>query len=263
MVSPAWSVRTASSDRASLLTPQLCFADLRALHLNLAGHYKFMHARLANITSHFANLSRLSLIDVPILDVAAVFASGDSFPSLQHLIIVRPQFAHPAHPLERARSGTSFGPKLRSLVLGQNWQHVLGSRTLSEFTALDSFTIVGSAGGEAGGFRPLEVMKAPLRRLTLAHAMDEESLLASLKKNLISVSQLGELNILALYSGSSIGAVRTREAVLEWARLRGVAVRVRVETEVAGESDLAELELRVLTGPICENPFPFLSSSSP
>ncbi|KAL8290056.1 hypothetical protein RQP46_002995 [Phenoliferia psychrophenolica] len=168
-----------------------CLQKLEALHLNLAGHYKMKdYARAANITSSFANLHRLSLVDVPLLDIAAIFAAGDSFPSLRHLVLVRPQLAHPMHPFERAPSGSRIGPQLTALVVGQNWQHALGSRSLAEFTALESFSIIGSAGMDAGGFRPIEVIKAPLRRLTLAHAMAEDGFLASLRKNPISVSRL-------------------------------------------------------------------------
>lgn len=216
----------------------------------MAGHFKHLHAKVADITSIFPNLTRLSLIDVPILDVAAVFAAGACFPALRDLVLVRPQFAHPTHPFERARNGTTFGPNLTGLVLGQNYQHALSARSLGEFVKLTSFAIVGSEGSHAGGMRPLEFIKAPLRQLSLAHAVAEEALLTTLTRRPISVSRLAELNLLKLEEGASETSRAVRGEILSWARENGCVVRERAEPAAAVGNDLAELELELLTQPI-------------
>ena len=42
-------------------SPLTTFADLNTLHLLMAGHFKHLHAKVADITSIFPNLTRLSL----------------------------------------------------------------------------------------------------------------------------------------------------------------------------------------------------------
>ncbi|KAK4701102.1 hypothetical protein P7C70_g5136, partial [Phenoliferia sp. Uapishka_3] len=231
-----------------------CFKKLRTLHLNLSGHYKFVPLHAAEITSTFTQLSRLTLIDVPLIDCAAIFAAGSSFPLLSSLVLIRPQFAHPIHPLEPARKGSHLGPQLKRLILGEHYQHALTAGSIRQFVNLETLGFIGSQGTKTGAFRCLHNVRAPLRELRLAHAMEEEVLLATLRERPVSVSRLAVLNLLELDDDALPEQIETRREIGVWASKHGCEIRERVETTSASwddlGNDLAELELELLTQPI-------------
>ncbi|KAK4700974.1 hypothetical protein P7C70_g5265, partial [Phenoliferia sp. Uapishka_3] len=233
-----------------------CTPHLQALHLFHSG--RFTPQTNLTLTSPIndialPNLTRLTLIEVPVIDIVTVFKADEgALPSLRDLVVVRPRSGHSSHPSSIISFESPISKHLQRLVLGQGFRLAFYPGRLTDFTNLRTLIISVSEDVQpkTSPLKSLKNLPPALQNLIAPVVRTNEVEVFSVLKNSPDIlPSLKELSIVSTVPRLGEERNRVREKILDVCERRGWKFVEGSEAEW-GQGETLDRDVEAYFGPI-------------